>query len=84
VDCLRIYPEGMKALADDAGLETLTSTWECVEFDNIAFLPRRVRARKDWLMLLYGPLRVINRVLKVPFEGSFDTVTIARKPLTPN
>lgn len=84
VDCWRIYPEGMRALADDPGLETLSSTWECLEFDRIPFLPRQLRERKDWLMLLFGPLWVMNRVLKLPFQGSFDTLTIARKPLTTN
>lgn len=81
VDCWRIYPEGMRALADDAGLETITSTWECIELDRIHLLPQRLRARKDWLMLLYGPLFVLQRSLKLPLNGSFDTITIARKPL---
>jgi SAM-dependent methyltransferase len=81
VDCWRIYPEGMKALADDAGLETVMSTWECVEFDRVPFLPQRLREKKHLLMLLYGPLWSLSRILKVPFQGSFDTITIARKPI---
>lgn len=84
VDCWRIYPEGMKALADDAGLEVLSSTWESVEFDKVPFLPQRVRAEKRFLMLLFGPFWAMSRVLRLPFQGSFDTITIARKPLTLN
>jgi hypothetical protein len=80
VDCWRIYPEGMKALADDAGLEVLLSTWESVEFDRMSFLPRRVRDEKRFLMLLFGPFWFMHRILKTPFQGSFDTITIARKP----
>jgi SAM-dependent methyltransferase len=82
VDCWRIYPEGMKALADDAGLEVLSSIWESVEFDRIPFLPQRVRAEKRFLMLLFGPFWAMHRVLRIPFQGSFDTITIARKPAT--
>jgi SAM-dependent methyltransferase len=82
IDCWRIYPEGMKALAEDAGLDVISSDWESVEFDRIPFLPKRIRQEKRFLMLLFGPCWAINRVLKFPFQGSFDTITIARKPLT--
>ena len=80
VDCWRIYPEGMKALADDAGLEVLFSRWESVEFDQVPFLPRRAREGKRFMMLLFGPLWAISRVTGLPFQGSFDTITVARKP----
>ena len=35
VDCWRIYPEGMKALCDEAGLEVITSRWESVELEKL-------------------------------------------------
>lgn len=84
VDCWRIYPEGMKALAEDAGLEVVLSDWVSGEYDRIPFIPKRVRAEKRFLMLLYGPLWAMHRGLKFPFVGSFDTITIARKPVNYN
>ncbi|QBR71270.1 hypothetical protein CU048_08215 [Beijerinckiaceae bacterium] len=79
VDCWRIYPEGMKALAEDAGLEVLLSTWESVEIQRLWFLPARLR-RKNSLLLLSGPAYLLSYFLRWPFQGAFDTITIARKP----
>ena len=84
VDCWRIYPEGMTALAEDAGLEVLSSRWESLEFDRLRFIPRRVRAEKRFLMLLFGPCWAASRLLGVRFQGSFDTITIARKRADPS
>jgi SAM-dependent methyltransferase len=79
VDCWRIYPDGMRALADDAGLEVLSSTWESVEFERLRFLPQRMRAKKKFMMFLFGPFWLVSRVAGTSFQGAFDTITIARK-----
>lgn len=84
VDCWRMYPAGMKALVEDSGMEMLSSTWESVEFDRLKFLPSRVRAEKRFLMLLFGLFWPFSKVFGVPFEGAFDTITVARKPFSSN
>lgn len=75
VDCWRIYPEGMRALYDEAGLEVEHCDWECLE--PRGFLPRVPRGPDDrsqpWLFKL-------ARVLRYPLQRSYDTVTIGRKP----
>jgi SAM-dependent methyltransferase len=77
IDCWRVYPEGMKALYEEAALEVLTSLWESLErpgfrryipgasMENYS-LPRRLASR--WLGRL-----------GIPVERAYDTVTIGRK-----
>ena len=80
VDCWRIYPEGMRALSEDAGLEVELSEWESVEFDRFSGLtPRRLR-KHHLLQRLSGTIGILNAGLKVPVEAAFDTITVARKP----
>jgi SAM-dependent methyltransferase len=80
VDCWRIYPEGMKALSEDAGLEVIVSTWESVEIDRLArWLPESVRQRKVRLQRFALVFDLIGRALRSNFRGSFDTITLARK-----
>ncbi len=76
VDCWRIYPEGMKALSEESGLEVVTSEWESVEFWSLNRL-----LRKTILQRVSGLVNLASGVLKFPVQGSFDTITIARKPL---
>lgn len=70
VDCWRIYPDGMKALCEQAGLEPVLSRFECAEPWYIPFL----RTLRQFLRLatLRRPSFIIGEVL--------DTITIARKP----
>jgi SAM-dependent methyltransferase len=82
VDCWRIYPEGMKALSEDAGLEVIISTWESLELDNLTkWLPKGMR-EKSHLQKYFGLLELAGRRLGTSFTGSFDTITIARKHLS--
>ena len=39
VDCWRIFPEGMKALYEDAGLEVELSVYECLESNAKRIIP---------------------------------------------
>jgi len=76
VDCWRIFPEGMKALYEDAGLEVVLSVSECLESNAKRIIPgigldcqssKRILGMK--FMSLFG----------FPIEASIDTITIGRK-----
>ena len=75
VDCWRIYPEGMRALYDEAGLEVLHCAFETLEPRGI--LPRMPRGPDDRAQGLGFKLA---RLLHYPLQRAYDTVTIGRKP----
>lgn len=70
VDCWRIYPEGMRALYEEAGIETVSSVTESLE-------PFSKRARHT--------LRLLRKMIfrrKIPSTGLppiLDTISIGRK-----
>jgi len=77
VDCWRIYPEGMKALYEQASLTVLMSLWESLETPQYRrYLPgtslEHQSRRKRTLSKLFGRLGF-------PVERSYDTITIGRK-----
>jgi len=77
VDCWRIYPEGMKALYEDASLTVLLSLWESLETPEF----RRHQAGTS----LENQSRKRQRVSKIlgrfgfPVERAYDTITVGRK-----
>jgi len=77
VDCWRIYPEGMKALYEDASLTVMLSCWESLETPHFhRYLPgisRECQGRK--MRMIYD---ILGR-FGFPVEGSYDTVTVGRK-----
>lgn len=78
VDCWRIYPEGMRALCDAAGLVVESSRCESLEPR-----PRRWYAGQSSDHYAGPRGRAVNRVkaaLGWPLPVAFDTITIARKP----
>lgn len=93
VDCWRIFPEGMKALAEYNDLEVLHSQFESLEADAFANtktptipgqsytyldLRKKIMLIKIWNSTIhYVP---ILKKLKVPVEVAYDTITIYRKP----
>jgi SAM-dependent methyltransferase len=80
VDCWRIYPEGMRALSEDAGLEVLLSEWGSMEMKRIeARVPQRLRQQQVF-QRLSGVLGMLHATVRFPVEGAYDTVTVARKP----
>jgi SAM-dependent methyltransferase len=80
VDCWRIYPEGMRALSEDAGLEVLLSLWESVEMRGAeGMVPKRLR-KQHIFQRLSGVMGMLNAAVKFPVEAAYDTVTVARKP----
>lgn len=78
VDCWRAYPDGMRALYEEAGLETLLSKYESLEAPGFS---RYIQGRSwHWLC---GRTRAIYQVagrLGFPVERAYDTITIGRKP----
>ena len=88
LDCWRAYPDGMRALYEEAGLEVLLSTCESLEAPD---RPRRIPGRSQEYLLGHVDggafrkprhVRYANRLLaKVgyPVERAFDTITIGRK-----
>jgi SAM-dependent methyltransferase len=77
VDCWRVYPEGMKALYEDAGLETALSWWG--SFENPGF-KRYVpgRSRECIPPKLRFASELLGR-LGFPVERSYDTVMVGVK-----
>jgi SAM-dependent methyltransferase len=77
VDCWRIYPDGMKALYEDAALKVSLSHWESLEMPGFsAYQPgvswAQQGRKKKMLSIVFGRLGF-------PVERSYDTVTIGRK-----
>ena len=78
VDCWRIYPEGMRALYEDASLTVLTCVWESLETPNYRKYQPGISLEDQT-----ARRRVLSRILgRLGFavERAYDTVTIGRKP----
>lgn len=79
IDCWRAYPEGMRALYEEAGLRVLLCQWDSLEAPGYrAYRPGvsaayQPRTRKWRLMRRFGPR------LGLPVERAYDTITIGRK-----
>ncbi len=78
VDCWRIYPEGMRALYQHAGLTVEESCFECLEVSSsrrrlpgLSTAKQSLSRRVVWTLL---------GLVGFPVECAFDTVTIGRKP----
>jgi SAM-dependent methyltransferase len=81
VDCWRAYPEGMKALYEDAGLAVIACQCESLENTN---LRRHIPGRSLGNIYQHGGwgTRVFTKaleVLRLPVERPYDTVTIGQK-----
>jgi SAM-dependent methyltransferase len=81
IDCWRIYPEGMRALSDEAGLEVVLSEWGSTELRKLESMsPRKLRDKHFW-QRLSGAFGLWHAVTRLPPEGAYDTITVARKPV---
>lgn len=78
-DCWRVYPEGMRALYEEAGLEVLLSVWGSLEAEpGRPTLPgRSAQFQPQAQQRLYKLLKWCG----FPQECSFDTITIGQRPL---
>ena len=84
IDCWRIYPEGMKALYEDASVTVLLSRWESLETPE--FQKHSPGVSSDHQST---KKRLIGRVLGrfgFPVEAAYDTITIGRRdpPVAPH
>lgn len=79
VDCWRIYPEGMRALCEDAGLEVLLSEWESVELERLGRLTPSKLKKHRIMQRLSGAVGMLNAGLRFPVEAAYDTITVARR-----
>jgi SAM-dependent methyltransferase len=79
VDCWRVYPEGMRALYQDASLTVLVSQFDALEAKQSGrrrFLPGRSPVWQPW------QLRLAFRVLGpfgFPVEAAYDAITVGKK-----
>lgn len=80
IDCWRIYPAGMRAVSEEAGLDVLVSEWGSMDIHWLQRItPGPLRRRYLW-QRLSGLLVMWNALTRLPPEGSFDAITVARKP----
>lgn len=80
VDCWRIYPAGMAALCEQAGLDVVRSHWGSMDIGWLEKItPPPLRRRYFW-QRFSGLLTLWNAITRLPPEGSYDAITVARKP----
>ena len=78
IDCWRIYPDGMQALCDEAGLKVEFSYFGSLELPQMKrYLPGRA---PEWQSARLRRAFKVLGWLGFPVEKAFDTITIARKP----
>jgi ubiquinone/menaquinone biosynthesis C-methylase UbiE len=78
IDCWRIYPEGMNALCEDAGLVVEKSFWGSLESPHLRHvIPGRSLQHQPKIHKILSP--ILGR-LGARVEKSFDNITVARKP----
>ncbi len=77
IDCWRAFPEGMKALYEDASLEVILSIWGSLERVNAK---RRIPGMSaEWQSKrLQAAYRVLG-LIGFPVECAYDTITIGKK-----
>jgi SAM-dependent methyltransferase len=78
VDCWRTYPDGMRALYEDAGLDDVWSWWGTLEAPAARrLLPGR---SPEWQPPGWRRLCRALSWLGLPIEVAYDTITVGRKP----
>jgi SAM-dependent methyltransferase len=83
VDCWRIYPDGMRALYEDSGLEVLLARWKSLEAEEYrSHLPGRSHPARypaprfePWVQDAFRALGEAG----FPVERAYDTIAIGRK-----
>lgn len=77
VDCWRIYPDGMKALYAEGGLEVELSTWESLETPNYRRFSYGIS--KEWQTRKKRTILAFLGIFGFPVERAYDTITIGYK-----
>ena len=80
IDCWRMYPEGMRALSEEAGLEVVCAEWGSMDLRWLERISPPLFRRKQFWQRLSGLFIMWNAVTRLPPEGSYDAITVARKP----
>lgn len=75
IDCWRVYPEGLRALYEEAKLEVVVAHWETLESPGL--LPRCPRPVSDHAP---GLVYKLARWIHWPLARAYDAITIGRKP----
>jgi SAM-dependent methyltransferase len=77
IDCWRAYPEGMKALYEEAKLDVIMSKWESLESLHYQrYIPGQSRESQEGFVHVF--YQVLGK-LGFPFERAYDTITIGKK-----
>ena len=77
IDCWRVYPEGMKALYEEAGLEVIESTFDSLEVSSYrCSIPGR---SPEWQSRSWRVTSQLLGRLGFPVERAYDTITIGEK-----
>jgi len=77
IDCWRVYPEGMKALYEEAGLEVIESTFDSLE---VSSYRRSIPGRSpEWQSRSWRVTSQLLGRLGFPVERAYDTITIGEK-----
>jgi SAM-dependent methyltransferase len=77
IDCWRVYPEGMKALYEEAGLEVIESTFDSLE---VSSYRRSIPGRSpEWQSRKWRVTSQLLGRLGFPVERAYDTITIGEK-----
>ncbi len=80
VDCWRAYPEGMRTLYQDSGLEVLLFEWESLE---IPSSQRRLPGRSiQWKPRSWRSAYNVLGLAGLPVECAFGAITVGRKMAT--
>ena len=79
IDCWRAYPEGVKALYEEAKLDVIMSKWESLESTQYRrYIPGQSReSQQGFAHIIYQILCKLG----FPFERAYDTISIGRKQL---
>ncbi len=78
IDCWRIFPEGMRALYEDAGLRVLMSRFETLEVD-VSRGGRLFPGTSAAQGRLDDFKRLVKRIVGWPITCAFDAITIGVK-----
>ncbi len=95
IDCWRIFPSGIEALAEEVGLKISLCHFESLEFEllkqkdpNIVVIPGKsykqaydptILTRRIFLNKLFRKMHILERYLSSPFEVSYDCISLLKK-----
>jgi SAM-dependent methyltransferase len=81
VDCWRIYPEGMKALYEDNGLEVILGQAECVDLPSYfsSWEPSLLVPGMSYQTEFSRVKSFIKKLFRIPIVYAIDNITVGKK-----